>query len=113
MDPVIGWYQPEQEGPARRLWSRIAEARCVPMMDNNSNTKAAEFIPIDSSSPDDRSNLSHHPPRKKTDNRASTFNLNLDHANLIGKYGGCPWRELRSKYDKGVVGYVILRFYGN
>ncbi|XP_034257119.1 terminal nucleotidyltransferase 4B-like isoform X2 [Thrips palmi] len=107
MDPVIAWYQPEQEGPARQLWSRIAETRCVPMTDNNSNTKATkaqEFIPIDSSCPDDRTTPSHHPPRKKLDNRASTFNLNLDHANLIGKHGGCPWRELRSKYDRGVVG---------
>ena len=105
MDPVIGWYQPEQEGPARQLWSRIAEARSVPMTDNNSNSKAPDFIRIDS--PDDRTNPTHHPPRKKIDNRASTYNLNHDHANLIGKYGGCPWRELRPKYDRGVIGYVI------
>ncbi|XP_026278438.1 terminal nucleotidyltransferase 4B isoform X2 [Frankliniella occidentalis] len=82
----------------------MEEARCVPMTDNNSNNKAPEFIPIDSNCHDDRSNPIHHPPRKKTDNRASTFNLNSDHANLIGKHGGCPWRELRSKYDRGVIG---------
>ncbi|KAJ1519609.1 hypothetical protein ONE63_004883 [Megalurothrips usitatus] len=107
MDPVIGWYQPEQEGPARQLWSRIAEARVqVPMDNNNGNTttKAPEFISLDTSCGEDRSPVSHHPPRKKLDNRASTFNLNLEHAHLIGKHGGCPWRQLRTKYDRGVIG---------
>ncbi|CAG7731323.1 unnamed protein product [Allacma fusca] len=27
MDPKIGWYQPEQEGPAKELWVRIWEAQ--------------------------------------------------------------------------------------
>lgn len=107
MDPVIAWYQPEQDGPARQLWSRIAETRTrcatTPMTDSNSNTKAPEFISVEGTCPDDRSHPSHHPPRKK-DNRASTYNLSLDHASLIGKHGGCPWRALRTKYDRGVVG---------
>ncbi|KPJ09863.1 hypothetical protein RR48_03467 [Papilio machaon] len=27
MDPAVAWYQPEQEGPAKRLWLRIWETQ--------------------------------------------------------------------------------------
>lgn len=38
------------------------------------------------------------------ENRASTFNMNKNHAALIGEYGGCPWRITNFNYSPGVLG---------
>lgn len=37
------------------------------------------------------------------DNKPSTLNLNK-HAEMIAKYGGCPWRVRDYQYGEGIIG---------
>ncbi|XP_068625000.1 non-canonical poly(A) RNA polymerase protein Trf4-1-like [Battus philenor] len=113
MDPAVAWYQPEQEGPAKRLWLRIWETQSeIDKMNlknlENANpnvNKAPDFIPINDVNGENRNNNYFNPARRKAnDNRASTFNLNKNHDALIGEYGGCPWRLPNYNYKPGVLG---------
>ncbi|XP_045540484.1 non-canonical poly(A) RNA polymerase protein Trf4-1 [Papilio machaon] len=113
MDPAVAWYQPEQEGPAKRLWLRIWETQSdIDKMNlknlENSNpnvNKAPDFIPINDVNGENRNNNYFNPARRKAnDNRASTFNLNKNHDALIGEYGGCPWRLPNYNYKPGILG---------
>ncbi|XP_046386425.1 terminal nucleotidyltransferase 4A-like isoform X2 [Ischnura elegans] len=122
MDPTIGWYQPEQEGPAKDLWTRIWEAQRefdnMNLYQMNSNqtieSKAPEYIPIGINNREEsrrfysnrpqNSNNYYNRTRRKRENRASTYGMNQNHAVLIGEYGGCPWRLPTKTYSKGIVG---------
>lgn len=126
MDPTIGWYQPEQFGPARDLWLRIWEAEkgldiLTLKSDTSSNmmcnrVQQQDFISLDSVNNrvgDERSanraqhvtsNNYYNPSRRKSDNRASTYGMNYNYNALVGEYGGCPWRLPNRQYSKGVVG---------
>ncbi|CAK1590806.1 unnamed protein product [Parnassius mnemosyne] len=113
MDPAVAWYQPEQEGPAKRLWLRIWETQSeIEKMNlknlENANpnvNKAQDFIPINDINGENRNNNYFNPARRKVnDNRASTFNLNKNHDALIGEYGGCPWRLPNYNYKPGILG---------
>ncbi|KOB73971.1 Trf4-1, partial [Operophtera brumata] len=113
MDPAVAWYQPEQEGPAKRLWLRIWETQSeIDKMNlknlENANpnvNKAQDFIPINDVNGESRNNNYFNPARRKAnDNRASTFNLNKNHDALIGEYGGCPWRIPNYAYKPGILG---------
>ncbi|KAJ0171241.1 hypothetical protein K1T71_012791 [Dendrolimus kikuchii] len=113
MDPAVAWYQPEQEGPAKRLWLRIWETQSeIDKMNlknlENANpnvNKAQDFIPINDVNGESRNNNYFNPARRKmNDNRASTFNLNKNHDALIGEYGGCPWRVPSYNYKPGILG---------
>ncbi|XP_035451959.2 terminal nucleotidyltransferase 4B isoform X1 [Spodoptera frugiperda] len=113
MDPAVAWYQPEQEGPAKRLWLRIWESQSdIDKMNlknlENANpnvNKAQDFIPINDVNGESRNNNYFNPARRKmNDNRASTFNLNKNHDALIGEYGGCPWRIPNYNYKPGILG---------
>lgn len=115
MDPAVAWYQPEQEGPAKRLWLRIWETQSdIDKMNlknlENANpnvNKAQDFIPINDVNGESRNNNYFNPARRKmNDNRASTFNLNKNHDALIGEYGGCPWRIPNYNYKPGILGWV-------
>lgn len=117
MDPAVAWYQPEQEGPAKRLWLRIWETQSeIDKMNlknlENSNpniNKAQDFIPIHDVNGEVRNNNYFNPARRKiNDNRASTFNLNKNHDALIGEYGGCPWRIPNYHYKPGILGWVAF-----
>lgn len=124
MDPAVAWYQPEQEGPAKRLWLRIWETQSeIDKMNlknlENANpnvNKAQDFIPINDVNGESRNNNYFNPARRKVnDNRASTFNLNKNHDALIGEYGGCPWRIPSYVYKPGILGWAlelsIARYY--
>ncbi|CAG9571030.1 unnamed protein product [Danaus chrysippus] len=113
MDPYVGWYQPEQEGPAKRLWLRIWETQSETDKMNLKNlenanpnvNKTPDFIPLNEVNGENRNNNYFNPTRRKVnDNRASTFNLNQNHDALIGEYGGCPWRIPNYNYKPGVLG---------
>ncbi|XP_045512533.1 non-canonical poly(A) RNA polymerase protein Trf4-1-like [Pieris brassicae] len=113
MDPYVGWYQPEQEGPAKRLWLRIWETQSETDKMNlknleNSNpnvNKAQDLVQINEVNGEIRNNNYFNPTRRKAnDNRASTFNLNQNHDALIGEYGGCPWRIPNYTYKPGILG---------
>jgi non-canonical poly(A) RNA polymerase PAPD5/7 len=140
MDPTIGWYQPEQEGPAKVLWSRIWDdaSKRLNNLNLNSLMESRDFIPLDLRD-DVVGHLGHHhhhqqqqqrstnhyhqqqqhhnhhqnsnhlynrTRRKANDNRASTFGMNANQHELIGTYGGCPWKFLREGglYSKGIMG---------
>ncbi|XP_046740041.1 non-canonical poly(A) RNA polymerase protein Trf4-1-like isoform X2 [Diprion similis] len=128
MDPNIGWFQPEQFGPAKVLWSQLWEAEIAEKRldiltlktDNSSNAMGnkvqQDYISLDSVSSrvgEDRlaprvqlstCNIYYNPSRRKGDNRASTYGMNYNSDALIGEYGGCPWRQPNKHYSKGVLG---------
>ncbi len=116
MDPQIGWFQPEQEGPAKEFWMRIWDSHIcsrdqlkVNLHDygNNlfyKNAENIENIPENyKRMPLNVNNVNH------TINRASTYAMNRFQDALIGKYGGCPWR-IKKEYDRRpIIGFVLLR----
>lgn len=120
MDPTIAWFQPEQEGPAKDLWTRIWEAQKgvdnMNLVDVNTSlgTKSHDYIPVDSTTNSDDQhnrvaaicNNYFNRKRRKRENRASTFGMNHNQAALIGEHGGCPWKNPNKTYGRGVIGYV-------
>lgn len=117
MDPSIAWYQPEQQGPARELWARIWLTQQgldnMNLNDANANMNHHEYIPITVDDDATRTsaaastatnNSYYNRTKRKRENRASTYGLNQNHKNLIGRFGGCPWRRRTPPYDLGVIG---------
>ncbi|XP_059483277.1 terminal nucleotidyltransferase 4B-like [Neocloeon triangulifer] len=116
MDPTIGWYQPEQEGPAKILWSRIWDdaSKRLNNLNLNSMMESRDYIPLEIR--DDlqqmgggRTTNNHlycRTRRKANENRASTFGMNENRDELIGTYGGCPWQAVRKNvhYSRGILG---------
>jgi non-canonical poly(A) RNA polymerase PAPD5/7 len=133
MDPNIGWLQPEHKGPALDLWQRIwhqsnpnteRQPDFIPFGDesndsfnttnistklssnqsnavNNNNNKSnstSNQISVSSNSGQSQSQNK----RQRRENPASTYNLN-DNLHLVSKYGGTPWRRLRTQYDSGIL----------
>ncbi|XKL60343.1 hypothetical protein PGB90_001359 [Kerria lacca] len=109
MDPQIGWFQPEQEGPAKEFWMRIWDSHICSRdhlklnlheYGNNffyKNTENIENIPENyKRMPLNVNNVNH------SFNRASTYAMNRFQDALIGKYGGCPWRTGKV-YDKNPI----------
>ncbi|XP_076032218.1 uncharacterized protein LOC143020007 isoform X2 [Oratosquilla oratoria] len=119
MDPNIGWFQPEQQGPARDLWARIWFTQQgldnMNLNDNNMNN-TQDYIPInDTQQQNQRTNKNnlqqsatsngyYNRTKRKRENRASTYGFNQNQKVLIGQFGGCPWRTPNRTYDLGVVG---------
>nr|CAD7195214.1 unnamed protein product [Timema douglasi] len=118
MDPTIGWFQPEQEGPAKDLWTRIWEAQKgldkMNISDSSAGigSKGNEHIPSDnvtnSENQQNRTvtncNMYYNRTRRKRENPASTYEMNTNHVSLIGEHGGCPWRDPNKKYSHGIIG---------
>lgn len=108
MDPQIGWFQPEQEGPAKEFWMRIWDSH----VDNRDQLKV-NLQQHDYSSnvlyknSDNIENIPENFKRMPMNvnnvnysvNRARTYAMNRFQDALIGKYGGCPWRG-RKLYDR-------------
>lgn len=118
MDPNIGWFQPEQQGPARDLWARIWATQQgihnINIMDSNTNrNNSTEYCngndtnrtSINKNNSAQNANTYYNRTKRKRENRASTYGLNQNFKNLIGTYGGCPWRSPdRIPYEHGVIG---------
>lgn len=128
MDPSIGWYQPEQFGPAKDLWLHIWEAekgldiltskydvssvsslmgnkilQDNTLTDSYSRTSEDRVNPVNRLQHNSCNNY-YNPSRRKNDNRASTYGMNYNYNALVGAYGGCPWRMPKKYYSKGVIG---------
>lgn len=111
MDPKIGWFQPEQEGPAKEFWMRIwdfhinsREHLKANIHDYGHNVfyKNAENI---ENIPENYKRMPLNANNNHSINRASTYAMNRFQDALIGKYGGCPWR-IRKYYDpRPIYGY--------
>lgn len=115
MDPKIGWFQPEQFGPAKDFWTRIWDAHTgldnlkIGVSEEKHNNKSQELISVDNSTNTDsltKRGLSNFNNNSYiTLNRASTYGMNKHHASLIGIHGGCPWRPANRTYSTtGVLG---------
>ena len=113
MDPKIGWFQPEQEGPAKDLWTRIfslsQQVDCININEVNMNgdAKGSEIngdTPRNSVEESPFNDKFYNRTKRKRENLASTFDLNQSKKFLVGKFGGYPWKRVIGRYDYGVVG---------
>lgn len=114
MDPAIGWFQPEHEGPAKELWLRIWEALKPTQMPSDmdkseQSSKSLDFIPLESE--DSNRSAKTNPVmnganglKRFRENIASTYGLNIYRDALIGKHGGTPWRTPGKTYAPGILG---------
>lgn len=128
MDPSVGWYMSEQDGPAKRIWLGIWDTTSE--MDNNTavnnnilsvdNSKTTSSISRDTNMattlPTTTTENNYintidktpfNPARRKAatnDNKASTYNMNKCYQRLIGTYHGCPWRPPNFQYGRGIIG---------
>uniref|UniRef100_A0A667X7F9 Terminal nucleotidyltransferase 4A n=1 Tax=Myripristis murdjan TaxID=586833 RepID=A0A667X7F9_9TELE len=142
MDPRVAWIQPEQKGPANALWMHVWETsqghhnqnqnhnQCVnyPASDVFKNVAAvvASSTSLCSSSNGNvtrdqvhpsvpvNHTHSHHPGRRKSDNKASTYGMNYLLSNCTnGNYASSwtPWKT--RKYNPGVLGLheEVMDFY--
>lgn len=114
MDPAIGWFQPEHEGPAKELWLRIWESlKPTPIpseMDKNEQgSKSLDFIPLETDD-SNRGGKGHtaingaNGLKRCRENIASTYGMNINRDALIGRHGGTPWRTPGKRYLPGVLG---------
>lgn len=131
MDLSVAWYQEEQEGEAKRIWSNIWETAEMDFQQqllqqqqqlannnnngNNSDTKSNDSNTSNNNFPVEKT---FNPTRRKgstNDNKASTYNMNKYQAKLVGKHGGCPWRPPNFQYGRGILGLhqEIEQFYAH
>ncbi|KAG5680114.1 hypothetical protein PVAND_009640 [Polypedilum vanderplanki] len=135
MDLAVAWYQEEQEGEAKRIWSNIWETTEMEFQqqllqsqqqqqqaNNNNNGNNSDTKSNDSNSNTSNNNFpvekTFNPTRRKgstNDNKASTYNMNKYQAKLVGKHGGCPWRPPNFQYGRGILGLhqEIEQFYAH
>lgn len=107
MDPKLGWFQPEQEGPSKELWSRIWDNF---VKNQNPPAKAVERKPQEQPQTEEKTS----PACFWNNNWASTYGMNRHRQSLIGRYGGCPWRPPNKLYDHRPIVALheeILDFY--
>lgn len=115
MDPQIGWFQPEQGGRAKEFWLQIWDAHIF----SSENLKTYFFDNAQSLLTKFQERIEHIPDCERLPssmnhlndillsmNKASTYYMNRFQDSLIGKYGGCPWRN-GSRYSTATaIGYV-------
>lgn len=125
MDHSIGWFQEEQEGQAKQVWSNIwqtdyeiqqilqQQQQLQQASNGNSDTKPTETSTttlnnVNNNNGNTTNNTTFNPTRRKAtnDNKASTYNMNKYSMRLIGKHGGCPWRPANFNYSRGILGWV-------
>ncbi|CAL8086896.1 unnamed protein product [Orchesella dallaii] len=120
MDPKIGWFPPEQGGPAQRMWLRIWEAQvglshmvmmhgstsdknedanCIPQ-NNNPNGKSVNGV---------QSNMNHNlighiPTPVRGENKARVYGLGINDKLRLTHQGGCPWLNTNVPYGSGIIG---------
>lgn len=121
MDPSIGWYQPEQLGPALALWTEIWEnfnkenktesknndnslnEVCTSTFNNKKNLVDSKKTSLCKSENNVADSLGFIRLRRKNDNKASTYGLNRS-GECIKQFGGIPWIPEGKKYSSGVLG---------
>lgn len=131
MHPSIGWYQPEQQGPALDLWNSIWKRAKMSFEsqpdfiqintggggggagDHNHENGDHEKETTPTTTPANHLNSifpnGTFPPhfanshkRNLSENPASTYNFN-DNPSICSKYNGTPWR-IRDHYSPGIIG---------
>ena len=119
MDPSIGWYQPEQQGPAKELWAKIyyvcQQVNSLNMNEKNADKTSsnADYISLSEETNSRKcykskcnvnDNGYYNRTKRKRENLASTYDLNENKQWLVGEFGGCPWKRKHFRYDRGIVG---------
>lgn len=112
MDPKLGWYQPEQCGPAKDLWERIWENQKPHQMapaPAPTNGEPGIGQPPDSTMPGtytrkEGSNGGIGPQP----NRARAYGINSANQIKLAHNEGCPWLVPGKTYSRGVVGLVLI-----
>ncbi|GIY61814.1 terminal nucleotidyltransferase 4B [Caerostris extrusa] len=107
MDPAIGWFQPEQCGPALTLWSEAWNSR-----------QRFDELKLDTKGGESSENAAHFHDKtlgkkvdciidtaytsrlKRKENKASTYGRNDDFVQI----GGTPWRVKDKRYNSGLLG---------
>lgn len=112
MDPTIGWYQPEQLGPAEELWTKIWETQ-LGFESMEINNKAPDYIPMCNANVEQIptaymfqnggktvvNNYYNRVKRKRAENVASGNGSNENELNF-----GTPWRKPGKHYSHNVIG---------
>lgn len=117
MDPSISWLQPEQDGPARRLWLRLWQTQqdldgmnlkdaedSTETLNNSINTAQNGVGKTVDQFGQSRAS------QRKFENRASTRGMRRYPHKIIEEYGGCLWRKPDFQYSRGVIGSVLFPY---
>ncbi|KFM69392.1 PAP-associated domain-containing protein 5, partial [Stegodyphus mimosarum] len=117
MDPAIGWFQPEQCGPALNLWTEIwnthqrlenfdlhskTEVKNGEVFLNGNCASVGEDKKLHLKKGDCVADNTNYPRVKRKENKASTYALSRND-DLI-RYGGTPWRVKGKNYSTGLLG---------
>lgn len=127
MDPFTSWYQTDNDGPAKLLWLRIWQTQQElenmkvqeNTIENNCDIEQQQFtngffnqqqqqqqisintIMFNGKTGQDKTNNTR---RIKSDQRL-TNKRPMGHNNRpCPNYGGCPWRQDKFPYSKGIIG---------
>ncbi|CAG9764059.1 unnamed protein product [Ceutorhynchus assimilis] len=114
MDSYFSWLMPEQDGPAKVLWLRVWQTQqeiegmnsreLRDSSDNDADNMTNGFnnqqIQIMNGKTDKSGNFT-RVRRTKNDNRPSQRPL---HRKFVTDFGGCPWRQEKYNYARGIVG---------
>jgi len=94
MDGKIGWYQPEQQGPAKDLWERVW-ARHI-----------ADEAPQALSSGTGNPIGNWLNTRESTPNLARVFGIgsSIGPQVKLAPNDGCPWMKPEKAYREGIIG---------
>lgn len=113
MDPKTGWSQPEQRGPAQKLWGKIMETNnslgSPTTLGSNTELvkRSSDFIPLIPRNGVDSTfvkNIINNDKtfggkRKRSENIASTSNMDVSSSEET-----VPWRPKEKNYANGTVG---------
>lgn len=106
MDPAITWFQPEQEGPAKQQWLRFwqtqqeLDSMNLKETDSESETITNGFNTHNNVIMNGKTDKNVNFNRRRKDNRP----IRPLTRHFPSEYGGCPWRQLRFPYHRGVLG---------
>lgn len=113
MDSRVAWDSPEQLGKAQEQWRRLLETRLNNMQHNSTDvdTKTQEYISLDNSKYIDHTDIGDKHQhyinlKRKRDNRASTYGLNLS-SQRHNLRAGPPWKP-KGKIYHATVGYLLF-----
>lgn len=110
MDPKTGWSQPEQHGPAHKVWEKIMTTNSSPTTNTELvKTRSSDFIPLISRNGIDstfvkniiNNDKTYGGKRKRSENIASTSNMDV--SSLLSEET-VPWKPKGKNYANGAVG---------
>ena len=118
MDSKISWFQPEQDGPSKDYWMKVWDTFQKNPSKNLHDRKPHEPGTSQQSQYQHMQYQHQHqviegndPSNIWTNNWASTYSMNRNQENLIGGFGGCPWRPAKNLYDPMPIIASVFNIY--